>query len=99
MDLSVFVITEWATLLADICCPLTPDGQAISATISGQGGGRWLPTPSLNLNRCLSDLLLIVNLQTHPRSTRIQIRKLSIFVKCTLQGVVKLWCLTDFIDM
>ena len=29
---------------------------------------------SLNLNHCLSDLLLIVDLWTHPRSTRIQIK-------------------------
>ena len=34
MDLSVFAITERATLLVDICCPLTPDGQAISVTIT-----------------------------------------------------------------
>ena len=44
-----------------------------------KGGGGWLPTPSLNLNHCLSDLLLIVKLQTHPRSTRIQIKSLQYF--------------------
>ena len=34
----------------------------------------WLPPPppSFNLNYCLSDLLLIVNLYTYPSSTRIQ---------------------------
>ena len=31
------------------------------------------PSPSLNLNHCLFDLLLIVNLYTDPRSTRIQL--------------------------
>ena len=46
------------------------DGQAISANMSGQG---WLPSP-LNFYYSLSDLLLIVDLQTRPTwSTRIQI--------------------------
>ena len=38
----------------------------MSADISGRGGG--CHPPPLNLNHCLSDLILIVHLQTLPRS-------------------------------
>ena len=41
-----------------------------SANISGRG----VAPLSLNLNHCLSDLLLIVDLYSHPRSTRVQIK-------------------------
>ena len=36
--------------------------------------GGEVATPSLNLNYSLSDFLLIVNLKTHPMSTRIQFK-------------------------
>ena len=39
------------------------------------GAEGWLPPLSLNFNHCLSDLLLIVDLWTHPSSTRIQIKR------------------------
>ena len=69
---------------------LPSDGEAISANISGQEGGGGggggvvaTPIPSLNLNHCLSDLLLIVVLWIHPRSIRIQIKVVNI---CEMYG-------------
>ena len=43
-------------------------------TYLAKGGGEVLPSPSLNLNQCFSDLLLIVDLYIHPSSTRTQIK-------------------------
>ena len=40
-----------------------------------------------NPHHCLHDILLIVDLYNHPSSTRTQ--KLSIFVKCMGQGVLR----------
>ena len=60
----------------------------------GGGGGERdgvVVTPSLNLNHCLPDLLLIFDLQTNPRSTRVQIKSCQYFLNAH-DKVLKLRC-------
>ena len=60
---------------------------------------RVVGTPYLNLNHCLSDLLRIVNLLTHPRSTRRQIKVVNICVMHGTESLEVVVFLTDFKDM